>query len=183
MEVKLKNVRLAFAADLFTAKKSDDGYEAFGCGLLLPKDHPQIKDLREAEETVGKEKFGAKWPQVKKDLVANNKLALKDGDTKSWDGYEGHWYLSPRSKTRPTVIDRDRSPLVEKDGKPYSGSYVNAIVDIWAMDSSDYGKRISCGLKGVQFLRDGDAFGGNQPAKPDEFDDLSDMGEDETALA
>lgn len=182
MEVKLKNARLAFAADLFNLKKGDDGYEAFGCGLLLAKDHPQIAEVRAAEESVGKEKFGAKWPQVKKDLVANNKLALKDGDAKSWDGYEGNWYLSPRSKTRPTIIDRDRSPLAEKDGKPYSGCYVNAIVDIWAMDSSDYGKRICCGLKGVQFLRDGDAFSGNKPADANDFDDLSDQGaEDEFA--
>ncbi|EAA6845047.1 DUF2815 domain-containing protein, partial [Salmonella enterica subsp. enterica] len=36
-----------------------------------------------------------------------------------------------------------------------------------------FGKRVNASLSGVQFLRDGDAFTGGQPASADEFDDIS----------
>jgi hypothetical protein len=46
------------------------------------------------------------------------------------------------------------------------------VVEIWAQDNN-YGKRINASLKGVQFVRDGDAFAGGGAASPDEFEDLS----------
>lgn len=178
MKIVLKNARLAFP-ELWEAKAvQGEGDPAFSASFLIPKDHPQVKEIREAEEAVGKEKFGAKWPAIKKEIVANNRLALKDGDAKaSYAGYEGNWFISSRNKTRPTVIDRDRSPLTAKDGRPYAGCYVNAIIELWAQDNQ-YGKRINASLSGVQFLRDGEAFSGGRPAEPDEFDDLSDQGEE-----
>ena len=75
---------------------------------------------------------------------------------------------------RPTVVDRDRSPLTAQDGKPYSGSYVNVIIDVWAQDNS-YGKRINAQLQGVQFVRDGEAFsGGGTSADASDFDEIAD---------
>lgn len=182
MKIVLKNARLAFP-ELWEAKAvQGEGEPAFSASFLIPKDHPQVKEIREAEEAVGKEKFGAKWPAIKKEIVANNRLALKDGDAKaSYAGYEGNWFVSSRNKTRPTVIDRDRSPLTAKDGRPYAGCYVNAIIELWAQDNQ-YGKRINASLSGVQFLRDGEAFSGGRPADAEEFPDLSDQGaEDEFA--
>jgi len=70
------------------------------------------------------------------------------------------------------VVDRDRTPLVAADGKPYAGCYVTAIVELWPQDNQ-YGRRINATLSGVQFERDGDAFGGSAPASADDFDDLS----------
>jgi hypothetical protein len=84
------------------------------------------------------------------------------------------------SKGRPLVIDRNRDPLTAADGKPYSGCYVNVSIDVWAQDNK-YGKRINAQLKGIQFVRDGDAFGGGAPASPDEFEDLG-VPEEEDAL-
>lgn len=183
MKIVLKNVRLAFP-ELWEAKAVDgEGEPAFSAAFLLPKNHPQVKEFREAEETVGKEQWKDKWPQIKKEIVANNRLAMKDGDTKaSYAGYEGNLFVSSRNKTRPTVIDRDRSPLTAKDGRPYAGCYVNVIVELWAQDNK-YGKRINASLSGVQFLKDGEAFSGGRPASADEFDDLSDQGDEEEALA
>ncbi len=59
---------------------------------------------------------------------------------------------------RPLVLDKDaKTHLYATDGKPYAGCYVNASIDIWAQDSQ-YGKRVNAGLRGVQFIRDGDKF-------------------------
>lgn len=181
MKITLKHVRLAFP-ELWEAKTvNGEGDPAFSASFLLPKNHPQVKEIRDAEEAVGKEKFGAKWPQVKKEIQANNRVVLKDGDAKSgYAGYEGNLFISSRNKTRPTVIDRNRSPLTAADGKPYAGCFVNAIIELWAQDNN-YGKRINASLSGVQFVKDGEPFSGGRPAAADEFDDLGDQGEDEYA--
>ena len=69
------------------------------------------------------------------------------------------------------LVEFDRSPLTETDGRPYSGCYVVAIVELWAQDNS-WGKRVNATLKGVQFFADGEAFSGGTPASAGDFDDL-----------
>ncbi len=179
MKITLKNVRLAFPALFEAATVNGEGEPAFSAAFLLPPTHPQIKEIEAAQEAVGKDKFGAKWPTIRKEIVANNRMVLKDGDTKSsYAGYEGNLFINARNKTRPTVIDKDRSPLTAQDGKPYAGCYVNAIIELWPQDNN-YGKRINASLSGVQFLRDGEAFSGGRPAAADDFEDVSDVGEEE----
>lgn len=173
MKIKLNNVRLAFPA-LFEAKTvNGEGDPAFSASFLMEPNHPAVAELRAAFEQIGKEKWAAKWPAIKKEIEAKDRLALHDGDLKSqYGGFEGNLYVSSRAKTRPLVIDKDRSPLTAADGKPYAGCYVNASIELWAQDNN-YGKRINATLRGVQFYRDGDAFAGGAPADADEFDDVA----------
>lgn len=172
MKINLSNVRLAFPV-LWEAKTvNGEGEPAFSASFLIPPDHPVIKELHAAFEALGKDKWGAKWGAVKKEIEAKDRFALHDGDTKSdYAGFPGSMYISARNKVRPLTIDRDKSPLTEADGRPYAGCYVNASVELWPQDNN-YGKRINASLRGVQFLRDGEAFAGGGSAKPDEFDDL-----------
>lgn len=173
MKVKLQNVRLAFPA-LFEAKTvNGEGEPAFSASFLMSPDHPAAKELRAAFETVGKDKWGAKWATVKKEIEAKDRLALHDGDTKAdYAGFAGNLFVSARNKTRPLVIDRDKSPLTSADGRPYAGCYVHASIELWAQDNN-YGKRINASLRGVQFFKDGDAFAGGGAASDDEFDDIA----------
>lgn len=173
MKIKLENVRLAFPV-LFEAKTvNGEGKPAFSASFLLDPADPQVKALNQAIEQVAREKWGAKTDAVLKQMRAQDKVCLHDGDLKSnYDGFPGSLYVSARSTTRPLVIDKDRSLLTEADGKPYAGCYVNASVELWAQDNN-YGKRINAGLRGVQFFRDGDAFAGGGASSEDEFDDIS----------
>lgn len=173
MKLKLNNVRLAFPV-LFEAKTvNGEGKPAFSACFLLDPADPQVKAINQAIEHVARDKWGAKADAILKQMRAQDKVALHDGDLKSnYDGFPGNLYLSARSATRPLVIDGDKSPLVEADGKPYAGCYVNASVELWAQDNN-YGKRVNASLRGVQFFRDGDAFAGGEPASADEFDDLA----------
>ena len=174
MKIQLKNVRLAFPT-LFEAKAvNGEGKPAFSASFLIKPDDGQVDAINKAIDSVAKEKWGAKAEAVLKQMRAQDKTALHDGDIKSdYDGYAGHYYISARSSVRPLVIDADKSPLIEADGKPYGGCYVNASVEFWAQDNQ-YGKRINAKLRGVQFVRDGDAFGGGGGgASADEFDDVS----------
>lgn len=181
MKIHLKNVRLAFPV-LWTAKTvNGEGEPAFSAAFLIDPKDPVVKELREAFEAIGKDKWGAKWAAVKKEIDSKDRFALHDGDTKSdYAGFPGAMYVSARNKVRPTVLDRDKAPLTESDGRPYAGCYVNAIIDLWPQDNN-YGKRINASLSGVQFVRDGEAFAAGGAAKADDFDDLG-VEQDEEAL-
>jgi len=173
MKLKLTNVRLAFPV-LFEAKTvNGEGKPAFSASFLIEPDDPQVKAINAAIEQCAKDKWGAKADVVLKGMRAQDKVALHDGDLKAaYDGFPGMFYVSARSATRPGVFDRDRTPLVEADGKPYAGCYVNAVVELWAQDNN-YGKRVNASLSGVQFSSDGDAFAGGGAASEDDFDDLA----------
>lgn len=173
MKLLLNDVRLAFPT-LFEAKTvNGEGKPAFSASLLLDPTDKQVKAIEAAIEAVAREKWGAKAESILKQMRAQDKTALHDGDLKSnYSGFEGMLYVSARSATRPTVIDRDRTPLVESDGRPYAGCYVNASIELWPQDNN-YGKRINAQLRGIQFARDGDAFAGGGAAAADEFADLT----------
>lgn len=181
MKVHLNNVRIAFPA-LFEPTSIDGGAEAYAGKFVIPPDHPQVNELDAAMLAVAKEKWGAKGQQVfdnltktgKKPEVAFVKEPYKNRDGDPYDGFEGNYYLTARNAARPTIIDRDRTPLSAVDGKPYAGCFVNIIIEFWAQDNS-YGRAVRASLKGVQFVRDSVSFGGGSPpASADEFANLGD---------
>lgn len=184
-QFRLNNVRLSFP-QLFApfAPPPKPGEQpskpAYSAHFILTPDHPDLGGLRRVISQVAQHEWGDNGASVLKTLIEQGRVCLRSGDTKTTaegsplDGYAGNWFLSARSYTRPTVIDGQRQPLTEADGKPYSGCYVNAVVRIWAQKGK-FGKRINCQLMGVQFARDGEAFGGGRPADPEEFDTLGDF--------
>ena len=180
MKVRLENVRLAFP-ELFQMKAVNPGDQpAYSATFLLPPNHPGVAAVRKAMQAAAKEAWGTKAKEIYAELVKKDRVCLRDGAEKAqkYDGFEGMLYVSARGKVRPTVVDQAKSPLTEQDGKLYAGCYVNGVVDIYAQDNQ-YGKRLNAQLGGVQFVRDGDAFGGGRPASVDDFDDVSDVGDAE----
>ena len=171
MKITLNEVRLSFP-DLFTARPFKPGDKPkFKAAFLIPKDSPQIKAIEVAILAAARGRWGAKAEAIIKSIRGNpNKFCFQDGDTKEYDGYAGMMALSAGNASRPLVIDGQKNPLTEADGKPYAGCYVNGIVEFFAYDNS--GNGISASLKGVQFVRDGDAFGGGAPASVDDFESL-----------
>lgn len=174
--VLLKDVRLAFP-NLFEPKPDDSGTLKFGAALILPLDHPQLAEIADRMDAVGKEKWGQHWATTKKGLEKQDRMALHDGDTKSkYDGFPGNFFINAntRENAPPTVIDRDRSPLSARSGRPYAGCFVNASIEFWAQkDHPKGGSRINAQLRGIQFLRDGDSFSAGRPADADEFDEVT----------
>lgn len=173
MKYRINNARLAFG-NLFKPKAFEAGGEAnFSGSFIMPPKHPDIKGVEKAIEQVGAEKWGAKWPAVKKELTAKDKLCLHDGDGKSqYDGFEGNMFVAASNKTQPALFGANKEKLTTDTGIIYSGCYVNAQIDIWAQDNQ-YGKRINASLTGVQYRAKGDAFSGGRPADADDFDDMS----------
>lgn len=172
MKIKLENARLAFP-ELFTAKTvNGEGDPAFSATFLIDPKDPQVKKINAAIDAVAKEKWGPKADAILKQMRATDKVCLHDGDLKAnYAGFPGTLYISARNATRPLVLDRDKTPLTAADGRPYAGCYVNASIELWAQDNK-YGKRVNASLRGVQFLKDGEAFAGGGSASEDEFDEI-----------
>lgn len=171
--ITLKNVRLSFPG-LFKAEAFKPGDDPkFKATFLIPKDDPQVALVNEKIMAVLKEKYPQKAAAILKNIQNNpNKFCFQDGDTKSYDGYEGMMSLSAKSGVRPTVLDRDKTPLGEESGRPYAGCYVDASVDIYTYDSSGVG--VTASLRGVRFWAHGDAFAAGRPADADDFEDAED---------
>ena len=176
MKQAITNARLAFPA-IFKAESVMGGDPRFSAVFIIDpeKQEKLVTDIKKAISTVADDKWGAKAPATLKQIMAKGNLFFRDGaDKPDYDGFEGMWYVSAASRhsQRPLILNNDKTPLTEEDGKPYGGCYVNANIEIWAQDNN-FGKRINAQLRGVQFVKDGEAFGGGgSPASADEFEEL-----------
>lgn len=189
-EIWVMGARLAFAQGVFekTSMAGDSSSKpTYSFTLILADGHPQIAEIEQIEEELANEhqwKSKEKGADVLKSMRKKGKNALLDGDDKKkYDGFEGNRFLSCRSDKRPTVMDgRNREPLTAQDSVIYAGCYVNAKVSIWVQDNQ-YGQGINVEQTGLQFVRDGDSFGGGAtPAKPDDFPDLDASGGTDDSL-
>jgi len=169
--ITIKDVRIAYAQGVFEARAAKPGDKPkFGAAFLFPKDHPAVKQLSEAVIKAATAKWGAKANEMLAMLKAGDRLPIHSGDAKAMSGgYAGNLYLNAGNAIKPLVLDADRSFLSATDGKPYSGCYVNAIVEIWAQDNQ-HGKRVNASLLGVQFVRDGERLAGGSVATANDFE-------------
>jgi len=184
MKVVLKDVRIAFCQDLFTPGRFGNdpaSKEAYSSTFLInPVSNAEsLEVVKNAIRQVAIEKWGPKAEENLKMLKAQNKICLHDGAEKAkHPGFDGNFFIASRSEVAPGVFDKVKNAagelvrLTERDGKPYAGCYVNASIDIW-VQANNYGTRINATLLGVQFSRDGEAFGGSRPSDGDEFSEFA----------
>lgn len=175
-KVKLTDVRLSFP-DLFVAKefKAGDGKPRFSATFLVAPGSENDKAINAAIMAEANTTFEKKAATMLESFRGNgNKYCYTKGDLKEYDGYAGMMALASHRRSssgRPLVIDGQKNPLVEEDGKPYGGCYVNATVEIYGQKGENAG--IRCGLLAVQFARDGDAFTAGSKPSTDDFDDIA----------
>lgn len=178
MKTLLTDVRLSFPV-LFEPKPFSAGdaprYSAHGL-IRIDEQGELLAKVKVDMASAATAKWGEKWNN--QSFRKSVRLCLFSGAEKDqYAGYdESVMVVSANANPeagnpRPTIVDRDRSPLTAGDGKPYAGCYVNMLVSFWAQDNQ-YGKRINAQLLGVQFLRDGDAFGGGERGSSDDFPEL-----------
>lgn len=167
--ITLKDVRLSFPV-LFNAEAFEEGgKKEFSASFLIAKDAPIVNEIKAAMLVIATAKWGEKGPALLTNLFRDDRLCLHDGDRKDYEGYADRYFIRANNSVRPLTLDRARNPVTEADGIIYSGCFVNATISMWAQDNK-WGKRINANLRGVQFLRDGEAFSGGQAGKVDEFE-------------
>lgn len=178
MKVVIKRGRLAFAQ--IWEPKSFNGAGEPRCSASIILDpvaqKGEVDKVVAAIQAVATEKWGAKAGDVLKTLKAKGDICLHPGETKSeYDGFEGMVYVSAANKARPAVVDRDKSPLTQQDGRPYSGCYCDFSIDIWPQDNQ-YGKRVNAKLLAIRFYEDGPGFSGGTSYSESDFEDDDDAG-------
>ena len=170
-KIKMQAVRLSFPSLFNTAKFGGEDTGKYEATFVLDKvEHAEvIAGIKAQIEKLMKEELKSKVP--------SDKLCLKDGDEMGRPEFEGKYTIKASTKKRPLVINRDKSPITESDNVIYAGCYVNAIVSLWAQDNK-FGKRINAQLDGVQFCRDGEAFG-DGAVSVNEFDAFGSESDDD----
>ena len=179
-EAILRDVRISFPVLFKPEEYKGDGRPNYSAKFFVEPGSAADKAIKEAIQKVAQDK----WPEDWKDMIEEFRMDKKafcyiDGKRVKYAGAAGHWVLTAKRRAsdgRPKVVDKNpKIELTANDGKPYSGSYVNVKVEFWAQD--DDAKGIRCTLATVQYVRDGESFGGARPADTDGFDDLSDSGD------
>lgn len=183
-EVHLKFARLSFPHLFKKTASVEGGKEKFRASFLLDPETKHgkaaIAQIEKAKKAVEQEVFG-KTPSYKDDRCCftpgEDRISNKTGEP--YDGYEGMMVISASTDSRPTLLDRDKNQVTEEDGVFYAGCYVYAILRLWGTKKKEQGGiGLFASLEGVQFLKDGEAFG-SAPIGEDAFDDIEDFDEDE----
>lgn len=168
MKIQLKDVRLSYP-ELFEPGKR---FGKFSAQFRFNKSSKIKEQIEEAIDEQGAAAFGARWPTVKKSLVAKRKyLSIQDGKEK---GYEEDYAISVNSKIRPLVVDRGANPVAASDNVIYPGCRVNVSLDISAYDHKEFGPVVSTKLLGVQFKGDDEPLAGGPVADVADFDVITD---------
>lgn len=155
------------------APNGGDGEGKYMTNILIPKSEKEtvaaIKKAIEAAKAAGiVGKWGGKEPK-KLDLP------LRDGDEKDDEVYAGCYYLNAKSTTRPGIVNRDKSPIVDEE-EMYSGVWAIASVTFFAYDTNG-NRGVACGLNNLMKFKDDEKLGGRVSADSD-FADI-DMEDDE----
>lgn len=171
-EFILKNVRLSFP-ELWEARSFPGNAAAkprFDANFLIEADSDNHDAVEAAITQAAAEAWGAKAPAMLAKMRPDKmKFCYADGDAKvdgdgeAIDSLAGQFILSSHryeSQGRPVVVDENLQPLLPRDGKPRSGSYVNAKVEIWIQQGQFPGVR--CSFSTIQFVKHGDSLGGGR---------------------
>lgn len=176
--IQIKKVRAVYP-NLFEPRSVLDSEPKFSCTLLFSPDHPANAQVKAAIEEAAKNKWGEKAPAVLKAIRASGKTCMRNGDDKDVEGFEGNFYVSSSNKKRPKVVDADGvTPLVASDGRPYGGCFVNAFIDVYALDMPGVGKGVWASLQAVQFHSNGEIMGGGVSSASLTFDSVEEGEED-----
>lgn len=179
--IRLEGVRLSYPK-LFKPEAYSEGQEKkFQATFLLdPSDAnhaAKIKEIKQAAAKLMREAYGADFkPTGLKGICFGdgNKKVKEDGSVS--EGYKDMFYVSVTNTVRPAVANRKGEPVAEGDPQcPYGGCYVNSTLTLWAQNNS-FGKRINGNLRGVQYVKDGPAFGAGPVSVEEEFEALEDNG-------
>lgn len=162
----LKNVRGSYLHLFKPWSKNENETKKYSGRFIAPNDtHADaIKALRNYLKDLSKEWF--------KTTIKPGNLCMRDGDQEGKEEYADAWILaaSENADAPPAIIGPDRRKLTESDGVPQSGDFVSVMFKVWKQDNK-HGQRINANLLAVQFIKEGERFGGSKGATAEDLDE------------
>jgi hypothetical protein len=176
-QIVLRNTRLSYCFAV-KGKLNDKGQRVWSTTCLVPKNHPQLDEIR-AAIAAAKEAGAAKLGK------GPSKSPLLDGDAKEdgqfkYAGEEnrGMYLLRCANYNRmPKVVDQQKQEIFDDD-QLYSGCYANVVINFYAYASAQ-NKGVSPGLEAIQKKSDGVRLSGGGV----NVDDVFGVEEDDDILA
>lgn len=171
MILKLQNIRARFM-NLYVARAPQvegTSRPRYDITLMIPKGSDNDALIKAEYLRIAREIWKDKAPQMLQLFAAQSKIQYRDGDVLVVKNpeYAGHMILTATAPNEilgalappPEVRDADGvTKLTAASGKPYPGCYVTAFVEPYHLKGVN--ERLNCGLRAVQFVRDGEAFAG-----------------------
>lgn len=178
-KVIIENVRCSYVFVRERRKSDDPNKEGkFSIQPIIPKDHPQIKQIKKAIKAAATEKFG----DVKMTML---KLPLRDGDEeRDSEEYNGCYFLNANSAKRPGIMNRDNQTpdLEDLEDYCYSGARFHVSVNFYAYNFEGK-KGVAVGLNNVMLVGKGERLDGSTSASDDfkaySNDEFEDSDEDD----
>jgi len=183
----LKNKRLGFVnlAEPRSVGKDKNGNPSapsYGLRVIIDPKDPDVKAIKDAIKEVATTQWKDKAQTQLDMLAAKDKVAFLEREYRSAStgevhkGFEGSFSLnaSAGQNKQPKCFDEFGQEL-DNEGikrKLYSGAYGHVKVEIYPLLRDD-GNRINCGVMGVMFAGDGEAFGGGTVTTADDFAGLT----------
>lgn len=165
-----------------TIKNIADSKPRFGITVLIPKTATKvIAEIKNSIAAVAKDK-------LKISKLAEADSCFRDGDENSNENFHGHYVLSlykyPSENAArggaPDVVDGGKNQISQgASNEPLSGDIVNVLFDLYTPSKW---KKVSGGLKAVQFVSKGEFIGAGSSASEFDEDEASDIGEEDTDL-
>ena len=164
--ITLKNVRGSYLHLFKPWSKNEGETKKYSGRFIAPNDTHEaaIKALRAYLKDLQKEWF--------KGAIKPGNLCFRDGDQEGKEEYADAWVLAANENADapPAIVGPDRRKLTESDGVPQSGDYVSVMFKVWKQDNK-YGQRINANLLAVQFIKEGERFGGSKGASSADLDE------------
>lgn len=160
-----------------SASEEDEG--KFSTTILIPKSEKKtVAAIEKAIEAAKRAGLVGKWGGKEPKKL---QLPLGDGDEKAdeYPEFAGHWYINAKSKNRPSVVDKNFSPIVDEEDF-YPGCWAMCSVAFFPYDTSG-NRGVAAGLNNLMKTKDDEHFGSHASAESD-FADFTDDEEDEDDL-
>lgn len=159
-------VRFCYANVFEPTSMNEGDTPKYNVCILIPKSDTKtlekINKAIEAAKQAGKAKIADKSGKIPSTL----KTPLRDGDEERGDdeAFEGHYFINANSTRKPSIVDRDLAPIMDKE-EFYSGCYGRASINFYAYNVNSKG--IAAGLNNLQKLEDGERLAGGSSAEDD----------------
>ena len=159
-------VRFCYANVFEPTALNDGDTPKYNICILIPKTDTKtlnaVNKAIEAAKIAGKAKIADKNGKIPSIL----KTPLRDGDEERSDdpAYEGMMFINANSTRRPSIVDKDLNPIMNKE-EFYSGCYGRASINFYAFNVQSKG--IAAGLNNLQKLEDGEPLAGGSTAEED----------------
>lgn len=159
-------VRFCYANVFEPTAMNEGDTPKYNICILISKDDAKTLDKINKAIEAAKQAGKAKLADKNGKIPSNLKLPLRDGDDERGDDptFEGMYFINANSQRRPSIVDKDLNPIMEKE-EFYSGCYGRASINFYAFNVSSKG--IAAGLNNLQKLEDGEMLAGGSTAEED----------------